>query len=75
MTKGEVRLSEIMEYLPDGLGLYIGAEAKKQNKKYCFGQPQLKHGTMVFVDSFIEGIEKFGLGMPEFPTLFIHCDK
>ena len=71
----EAKLSEIIHYFPKGLGLFIGAKAKTLNKRYCFGQPQLKRGTFVFVDSLEEGINKFGMGHPEFPLMFIDTKK
>ena len=71
----KVKLSEVIDIFPKGLGVFIGATAQEKNKRYCFGQPQLKGGKMVFVDSLDEGIEKFGLGPPEFPCIFIDCKE
>ena len=64
-----LKLSEIWRTFPTGS--FIASEA---TKRYCFGQPQLRYGEYIFVDSFIEGIKNFR-GIIEFPTLFIDCEN
>lgn len=64
-----------MNSFPNGLGLFIGAKSKELNLKYCYGQPQLKHGKFVFCNTLGDGLDKFGIGNIEFPVMFIDCEE
>jgi len=62
-----------LEDIKERWKISVEIESRKENKRYCVGQPQLRYGKYVFSNSILEGMEKFGLGNPEFPILYIDC--